>query len=95
MNFENPTGEAETLALIQRLARPRPEGGHVIERSALLASGSGFTAATRWIEAHGGVAEARAPGGSRKGIHGQRIGLAESTAPPVPVRFLLPAGAFD
>jgi hypothetical protein len=95
MSSEISTGDAETLALVQRLARPRPEGGHVIERSALMASGSGFTAAKRWIEDHGGVAEAQAPGGSRKGIHGQRIGLAESATPQVPVRFVLPAGAFD
>ncbi len=95
MSAEDSTGEAEIHALVKRLARPHSSGGHVVERAALLASGSGFTAATTWIADHGGVAEARAPLASRRGLHGQRLGLSEGPGQRVPLRFVLPAGAFD
>jgi hypothetical protein len=87
--------EAEIRALVERLARPYPGGGLVVERAALLAAGSGFSAATDWIADHGGVAESRAPHVAQRGIHGQRNELTKGAASIAPLRFVLPAGTFD
>jgi hypothetical protein len=85
----------EIQALVKRLARPHPSGGHVVERAALLASGGDFAAVIRWIDDHAGVAEAISPQPSRRGLHGPRIGLAGDAEPPNPVRFVLPAGSLN
>jgi hypothetical protein len=87
--------DGETRALVERLARPYPGGGHVVERAALLAAGSGFADATTWIADHGGVAESRAPHVAQRGIHGQRMELTRGAASIAPLRFVLPAGTFD
>ena len=85
----------EIQALVKRLSRPHPSGGHVIERAALLASGGDFAAVIRWIDDHAGVAEAISPQPSRRGLHGPPIGLAAGAEPPNPVRFVLPAGSLS
>jgi hypothetical protein len=85
----------EIQALVRRLARPHPSGGHVVERAALLASGGDFAAAIRWIDEHAGVAEAISPQPSRRGLHGARIGLAGNPESPTPIRFVLPAGSLN
>lgn len=93
MSAEDGTGEAEIRALLKRLARPHPSGGDVVERAALLASGSDFPSVMRWIVDHAGVAEAVTPKTPRRGLHGQRLGLSDPTEPRTPLRFVLPAGA--
>ncbi len=87
--------ENEARDLVRRLARPYPGGGHVVERAALLAAGSGFGAATAWITEHGGVAESRSPHLAQRGIHGQRMELTKGAGSIAPLRFVLPAGTFD
>ncbi len=93
MSAQDTTGDAEIHALVKRLARPHSSGGDVVERAALLASGSDFAAVLVWITDHAGVPEATASEAPRKGLHGQRLGLSGATEPPTPRRFVLPAGA--
>jgi hypothetical protein len=90
---EDRAGDAEIRALVKRLARPHSSGGDVVERAALLASGSDFPAVMEWIADHAGVAEAVAPEAPRRGLHGQRLGLSDGGGPRTPLRFVLPAGA--
>ena len=87
------TGDAAIQALVKRLARPHSSGGDVVERAALLASGSDFVAAMKWIDDHAGVAETAAPTAPRRGLHGTRVGLSGGTESQTPLRFVLPAGA--
>jgi hypothetical protein len=84
--------DVEIHALVKRLARPHPSGGDVVERAALLASGSDFPAVMAWIADHAGVAETMAAEAPR-GLHGPRLGLSGSSGPRTPLRFVLPAGA--
>ena len=56
MSPEDALGDAEIHALLKRLARPHSSGGDVVERAALLASGSDFPAVMEWIARHAGVA---------------------------------------
>jgi hypothetical protein len=90
---EDRAGDAEIRALVKRLARPHSSGGDVVERAALLASGSDFPAVMEWIADHAGVAEAVAPIAPKRGLHGQRLGLSDGGEPRTPLRFVLPAGA--
>ena len=87
-----PTAELDEDAmrtLVTRLGRPHRSGGRVIERATLLASGTDFEAAVRWIEAHGGTPEV-AVASSHRGLHGPRM----SDGPtPAPLRFVLPPDA--
>jgi hypothetical protein len=79
--------------LLTRLARPDPSGGDVVERAAILAAGSDFTAIMAWVIAHGGKAEVAAAAVPSGGLHGGRLtdgGGEESTTP---LRFVLPPGA--
>lgn len=93
MSAEDAGGDAEIHALVKRLARPHPSGGEVVERAALLASGSDFAAVMTWIADHAGVAEPMAPGAPRRGLHSPRLGLSGGAEPRTPLRFVLPAGA--
>ncbi len=93
MSAEDEAGDAEIRALLKRLARPHSSGGDVVERAALLASGSDFPTVMKWIADHAGVAEAVAPEDLRRGLHGQRLGLSDATGPRTPLRFVLPADA--
>jgi hypothetical protein len=93
VSAEKAAGDAEIRAIVKRLARPHSSGGDVVERAALLASGSDFPAVMAWIVDHAGVAEAVAPKAPRRGLHGQRLGLSGGTEPRTPLRFVLPAGA--
>jgi hypothetical protein len=81
--------------LVNRLARPAPSGGTVIERAALLAEGADFDAVMRWIVAHGGEAEANVQKAGGHGLHGSRLHASNQPAGRPPTRFVLPAGALD
>jgi hypothetical protein len=89
----NSTSEVDDDAmrtLVTRLGRPHRSGGRVIERATLLASGTDFEAAVRWIEAHGGTPEEAVASSSHRGLHGPRL----SDGPtPAPLRFVLPPDA--
>jgi hypothetical protein len=93
MRMEDDGRDAEIHALVKRLARPHPSGGVVVERAALLASGSDFAAVMAWIADHAGVAEAIAAEAPRRGLHGPRLGLSGGTEQRTPLRFVLPAAA--
>ena len=93
MSAEDALSDAEIRALLKRLARPHSSGGDVVERAALLASGSDFSAVMAWIAQHAGVAGAMASEAPRRGLHGPRVGLSGGAAPRTPLRFVLPAGA--
>jgi hypothetical protein len=75
--------------LVVRLARPRHQGGHVIERAAILAAGSDSAAVEAWILSHAGLPEGTAPTATAPGLHGGRI---QKAAQPSR-RFLFPQGA--
>jgi hypothetical protein len=83
---------AEIHALVKRLARPHSSGGDVVERAALLASGSDFGAVLAWIAEHHGVAEAMVSEPPRRGLHGPLVSVTSGARPPTPLRFVLPAG---
>jgi hypothetical protein len=93
VSAQDAPGDAEIRALVKRLARPHASGGDVVERAALLASGSDFAAVMAWITDHAGVAEVMVSESSRRGLHGPRVGLSGETEPRTPLRFVLPAGA--
>lgn len=84
-------GDAEIRSLVIRLSRPHRSGGRVIERAAVLAEGADFDAVMDWITAHGGTPEAAAPAKAARGLHAPR--QSAEVADPVPLRFILPAGA--
>jgi hypothetical protein len=88
---EDAARDVEIRALVKRLARPHSSGGDVVERAALLASGSDFGAVMAWITDHEGVAEAMASEPSRRGLHGPLVGLT-GERDRTPLRFVLPAG---
>jgi hypothetical protein len=90
---EDTARDAEIEALVKRLARPHSSGGDVVERAALLASGSDFGAVMAWITDHEGVAEAMAFEPPRRGLHGPLVGVTGGSDPRTPLRFVLPAGA--
>ena len=79
-------------ALVARLARPHRSGGAVIERAAILASGSDSTEVLTWITAHDGKAEDAAATSASRGLHSARLGQ-EHSGSPTPLRFVLPPGA--
>lgn len=84
-------------AVVRRLARPHASGGTVIERSVIIAEGSGSAAILSWIADHHGVADSTAGAGSARGggLHGARISAAVGREDDPPRRFVLPADAFD
>jgi hypothetical protein len=92
VSAEESAQDAEILALVKRLARPHSSGGDVVERAALLASGTDFGAVLAWIADHEGVAEAMLSEPPRRGLHGPLLGLSSGTQSRAPLRFVLPAG---
>jgi hypothetical protein len=81
-------------SLVKRLARPHASGGKVIERAAILATGSESSEVMAWITEHGAVPEeapVATPGG---GLFGGR--LDNSTASRrAPGRYVLPPDALS
>jgi len=69
VSAEDSARDAEIHALVKRLARPHSSGGEVVERAALLASGSDFGAVMAWITDHAGVAETMGSEPARRGLH--------------------------
>jgi hypothetical protein len=80
-------------ALLTGLARPDASGGDVIERAAILAAGSDFTAIMAWVVAHGGKPEAVAAAVPSGGLHGSRLTNGGGEGSATPLRFVLPPGA--
>jgi hypothetical protein len=78
------------LETVVRLARARPDGGHVIERAAILAAGHDATAIEAWIVGHGGRPEHA--GAEPVGLHSPRVDARHQPGRSV-LRFLLPPGA--
>ena len=85
-----PATDVTIRAVVTRLSRPRPSGGSVIERAAILAEGSDAEAIIRWILSHSGRPEAITPPAPARGLHGSRqSGSGLEQHPP---RYVLPAG---
>jgi hypothetical protein len=84
-------------AVVRRLARPHASGGSVIERSVIIAEGSGSAAILGWIADHHGVADSTAGASSARsgGLHGARLSAAVGRDDAPARRFVLPADAFD
>jgi hypothetical protein len=82
-------------SLLTRLARAHPSGGCVIERAAVMAAGADSEAVMTWMLAHGAIPEAAVETSTRHGLHGSRLHTSGGSAPRVPSRFVLPAGALD
>lgn len=80
-------------ALVTRLARRCTDGGHVIERAAILAAGSDCAAIETWILDHAGRPE-RGASRTAVGLHAHRPESA-SASNRSPRRFVLPPGALD
>jgi hypothetical protein len=95
VSAEDIARDAEIHALVKRLARPHSSGGDVVERAALLASGSDFTAVMAWIADHAGVAETMVSEPPRRGLHGPLLGLSGGADQRTPLRFVLPAGTLN
>jgi hypothetical protein len=84
----------EIRSVVTRLARRDRDGGHAIERSAILAEGSDCAEIEAWIVAHGGAPETQSHAVGR-GLHAQRSADAAAQRPPVNARYVLPRGALD
>jgi hypothetical protein len=82
-------------SVVKRLARPHASGGEVIERSVILAEGSESATIISWILAHEGVPDSTTAAASKPGLHGGRERASMDTSTRAPLRFVLPAGAFD
>jgi hypothetical protein len=67
----------------------------VIERAAILAEGSDFSAVMSWITAHAGAPDATVSATRGGGLHGSRMNGRDATASRAPLRFVLPPGALD
>jgi len=80
----------EIRALVKRLARAHPSGGKVVERAAILASGTELDAVLTWIADHSGQPEATSPAKAGGGLYASR-----AEAPRAPRRYVLPAEALD
>jgi hypothetical protein len=85
--------DEDIRALVTRLARPHLSGGEVIERAAILAEGADSAAIIAWITAHAGISEVAVATSPRHGLHGSRLGDSSGAELPIPLRFVLPAGA--
>jgi hypothetical protein len=86
--------DEEIKTLVTRLARPRPGGGTVVERSQILAEGADFTAVMKWIVDHGGEPEETAAAAPKGGLYGARLSdSGGGSATRQPSRFVLPAAA--
>jgi hypothetical protein len=79
-------------ALVTRLARPHPSGGKVIERAAILAEGTDFSAVLAWITNHEGLPEVPSAPPASRGLHGARLSGGGEAPSRTPLRFVLPAG---
>lgn len=85
------TDEPTIHDVVVRLSRPRPGGGHVIERAAMLAEGAQFHQVEAWVLSHGGHGEV-APSRPIRGLFAQRDTHQGAGSP---VRYVLPLGALD
>lgn len=89
--------DEDTIRLIvQRLARPHPSGGKVIERAAILAEGTRSAAILEWITTHAWEPEEVAPASESRGgtgLHGARPQGRGSGRVPTTRRYVLPPGA--
>jgi hypothetical protein len=83
--------DAAIRILVTSLSRPHPSGGDVVERAAILATGSESSAVIAWIVAHEGKPEAAVAASSTRGLHGARLSEGTRAGRP-PLRYVLPAG---
>ena len=86
----DPAEPDPILETVTRLARATPDGGHVIERAAILAAGRDITAIEAWIIGHGGRPEHASP--EAVGLHSPRVDAGRQSGRAA-LRFLLPPGA--
>lgn len=65
----------------------------MIERAAILAAGADFPAVMNWITARDGMPDTTVSPARSRGLHGARVNDGDAAGTPVPLRFVLPAGA--
>ena len=87
-----PEDDPTMRVLVARLSRPSRSGEAVIEHAAILAEGAESHAIIRWILAHGGRPEAKAPQVPSRGLHGARSSAELGSTRGTPRRYVLPAG---
>jgi hypothetical protein len=85
--------EEAIRSVIERLSRPHPSGGQVIERAAVVAEGIDSGSILAWIASHDGQPEAVAASGPKHGLHHGRLERETGTASTIPRRYVLPPGA--
>ncbi len=81
--------------LVKSLSRPHSSGGQVIERAAILAAGPDFVSIMDWITDHAGVPDDVLASTPRRGLHGARLHDGAGTSERTPLRYVLPAAAFN
>lgn len=86
--------DTEIRTLVRRIARRSSTGGYTVERATLVAEGSDVAAIEAWIVRAGGVAESAAPA-KGAGLFADRVSEREASRAVAPLRYTLPAGAFD
>lgn len=77
-------------AVVERLSRPHPSGGAVIERAAILAEGAGSAAILAWINANAWEPEAAQPAVAARGggLYGARREAASRGGSAAPRRYV-------
>ncbi len=86
--------DTEIRTLVRRIARKSSKGGFTVERATLVAEGSEVGEIEAWIMRAGGVAETAAPA-KGAGLFADRVSEREASRAVAPLRYALPAGAFD
>jgi len=88
--------EEDTIrSVVMRLSRPHASGGKVIERAAILATGSDSSEVLAWIAAHGAVPEeAPVVAAGRGGLYGGRLDTSTASR-RAPGRYVLPPDALS
>ena len=89
------TEDDPVRAIVMRLSRAHPAGGHTIERAAIMASGTDSRAILAWIDAHAGEPEAREPTAVGSGLHSSRLSDRSVADTRQPLRYRLPPSALS
>ena len=86
--------DTDIRTLVRRIARKSSKGGFTVERATLVAEGSAVTEIEAWIVRAGGIPESAAPA-KGAGLFADRVSEREASRAVAPLRYTLPADAFD
>jgi hypothetical protein len=85
----SPVDDDEIRRVVERLSRPHPSGGSVIERAAILAEGAKSAAIMEWITTREWQPEEDAPAVSGRGSLGLHARERDRSNRPAPRRYVL------